>query len=710
MIAVALLAALSGLAALGWSGVFPSGGDVAVLAATGAVAAAGTGLLARARLGVAARAGALVAGFAVVAAATAERRPPTPDALADVAVGLRDGWAQILDTRLPVDARGAPLTTALAVMWASGCLATTLHLAGRRCLRLVPPLVALAVGLLFGAPASPPPQIGAALVVAVAAGLFAARSGTGPRRRPRAAAMAAAVVVVVAVLGNGWPGASARAPFDPRDLRDQPVAVTPTDNPLAGLGGALLGPDEELFEATVPAEAVHEPWRLLALDRFDGAHWTASSPFRRLGAELSPGTDAPTTVVDETIRLGDAFTGPFLPVAGSPVRVDAGGDPDFVTDDQGAVRLASGGQPPRRYQVQAAIAAPGAARLAQAAPVTVRPLTPPAELAATLGSIVTATRQDAGSDASAAGYLNVLRDWFLDEIRLVAVDDEHGPPPTGHGYPAIARLLHDRQGTSEQFASAFAVVAELQGYDARVVVGYRPDGAPADGDPAGGEVVITSHDMYAWPEVHFEGVGWLAYHPTPSEVVTGDPASAPPPEPAARSATDSLPSSPPAGADRGEARSTDDGGGSAGSDDDGSSWLGLTLLATAGMVTVAATTMAALVVGKATRRRRQQRGTPAERVAGAWSAAVDRLAESGVDLPHHLTATEVAAAPGVPADAHAPLSELAALANACRFSIAPATEADATVAWTASTRIATAVRAEGRPLRLALSPAPLLRR
>ena len=119
---------------------------------------------------------------------------------------------------------------------------------------------------------------------------------------------------------------------------------------------------------------------------------------------------------------------------------------------------------------------------------------------------------------------------------------------------------------------------------------------------------------------------------------------------------------------------------------------------------------AGIAAAKAARRRRQQSGSPAERVAGAWSAALDRLSEAGVTVPRHLVATEVPAAPDVPAAAIDSLHDLAVAVNAGRFSGATVTVADADAAWSAADDVAGAVRAERPSLRLALSPAPFLRR
>jgi transglutaminase-like putative cysteine protease len=81
----------------------------------------------------------------------------------------------------------------------------------------------------------------------------------------------------------------------------------------------------------------------------------------------------------------------------------------------------------------------------------------------------------------------------------------------GSGTSALkAFLTTDRVGYCEQFATAMALMARVHGIPARVAVGFlRPD-------PAGpGEVVYSTHDLHAWPELYFEGAGWVRFEPTP---------------------------------------------------------------------------------------------------------------------------------------------------------------------------------------------------
>ncbi|MGI3780543.1 MAG: DUF3488 and transglutaminase-like domain-containing protein, partial [Janthinobacterium lividum] len=87
----------------------------------------------------------------------------------------------------------------------------------------------------------------------------------------------------------------------------------------------------------------------------------------------------------------------------------------------------------------------------------------------------------------------------------------------GNGYQSLVDFLtHDRRGYCEQFASAMAVMARVNGIPSRVAVGFLP------GTRTGDRYDVDVRDMHAWPELYFTGYGWVRFEPTPG-VQTGDP-------------------------------------------------------------------------------------------------------------------------------------------------------------------------------------------
>jgi transglutaminase-like putative cysteine protease len=78
-----------------------------------------------------------------------------------------------------------------------------------------------------------------------------------------------------------------------------------------------------------------------------------------------------------------------------------------------------------------------------------------------------------------------------------------------------------KRGYCTQFATAMIMLARAQGIPARMAIGFLP-GQP-DGD---GGYVVRASDAHAWPELYFDGYGWLRFEPTPGSRSGNPPAYA----------------------------------------------------------------------------------------------------------------------------------------------------------------------------------------
>jgi transglutaminase-like putative cysteine protease len=68
-----------------------------------------------------------------------------------------------------------------------------------------------------------------------------------------------------------------------------------------------------------------------------------------------------------------------------------------------------------------------------------------------------------------------------------------------------------KKGYCQQFSFAMAVLARLIGIPSRIAYGFTA------GEPNGhGVYIVTTHDAHAWPELYFQGYGWLRFEPTPN--------------------------------------------------------------------------------------------------------------------------------------------------------------------------------------------------
>jgi transglutaminase-like putative cysteine protease len=608
---------------------------------------------------------------------------PVPAAWGALARGVADGWAQMLTVGLPADARGDLLVTPVLLTGLASALAAWLIVATASPLAPLAPVAgAFVVGLGLSAAAGGAHLPATALGLLAALGLGLVRTGRlaaagveraapealGPERGDDPAPAATAEPLGPGPSGRGWNGrgqlafglplvlalaaigtlAAAVLPlargdrFDPRDLRDVPLDVDDTLNPLVALKSQIsTQTPADLFTVRVDGlpDGV-DRIGVATLDAYDGAQWTSTAEYRRSGATLPPdpllvGTPAPTTEVRQHVTI-EGLRGPFMPAIGRPVEVEA----DDVGFDAASGTLVSGARSlaGTSYDVVGEVGPlpeladaedlPGLR--AASAPDLDHYRTPPPDVPPALIQLaVDWTRQP----RDYVGQLLAIRD----QLRQIRYDDSADAPP-GHSFGALLRMLQgdpdEREGYAEQLAAAFALLARQQGFASRIVVGYRlrePDSR--------GTYHVTEADAHAWPEVDLEGLGWVVVEPTDLAKIDAqddspDNASDLPPEAPGNDGYDAQAQEPHVITNDGGITAGGEGGGLR----DGAALGGLVLLAVVAAVPL---TAAAAKLGR--RRRRRRAGDPATRVVGAWHETIDRLTEHGVAVdPAHTTA-EVAA-------------------------------------------------------------------
>jgi hypothetical protein len=222
-----------------------------------------------------------------------------------------------------------------------------------------------------------------------------------------------------------------------------------------------------------------------------------------------------------------------------------------------------------------------------------------------------------------------LQHWFTQSGRFTYSLDVQEPDTSK---ALINFLTKDRRGYCQQFAFAMAVLARLLDIPSRVAVGYT------EGSPIGhGRWQVRTSDAHAWPELYFQGAGWLRFEPTPAgsggQATAVQPAYTLPPLLAVPGGTQSVPTpaatAPQTGATPGQSGSlaklrrlsaTGAGGGS-GASRSGSIWL----IAVAVVVVLLITPRLARSL---TRRRRWSRARgDRERAQAAWLELLDDLTD-----------------------------------------------------------------------------------
>jgi transglutaminase-like putative cysteine protease len=211
--------------------------------------------------------------------------------------------------------------------------------------------------------------------------------------------------------------------------------------------------------------------------------------------------------------------------------------------------------------------------------------------------------------------------------------------PAGHGASRLVDLigLEPYVGDEEQYATAFALMARSFNYPARVVMGFEPEVAAG-----GGETKVYGSNVTAWVEVAFEGVGWVAFYPTPDDTdVPRDPNPKPQsePQPQVRQPprTENDPNDLVAGVEIDDSKKDDD-------------WflkipgwvwtVAASILIPALLIFIPLLVIAALKGRRLARRRDAASGDLS--AAGAWDELVDQFSELGYEIPQNTTRKGVA--------------------------------------------------------------------
>lgn len=79
------------------------------------------------------------------------------------------------------------------------------------------------------------------------------------------------------------------------------------------------------------------------------------------------------------------------------------------------------------------------------------------------------------------------------------------------GVDGVVRFLEERAGYCTAYAATAVLLLRSVGISARAVGGYLA----REFDPFEGLFVVRGRDAHAWIEVHYEGLGWRTYDPTP---------------------------------------------------------------------------------------------------------------------------------------------------------------------------------------------------
>ena len=488
-------------------------------------------------------------------------------------------------------------------------------------------------------------------------------------RRIGAAALGVAAVIPALVpgldgrllggIGTGTRGAGTTVTYDPMAeldgwLRDQERRPLLTYHSTAG----------PVFLRRTTLD-VYDPRK----GRFTSSGLSVADDAVQDGVPTPEGRTAPIDVFDVEVELTGQLGGSLLPVPATPadIEIDGSWQWDAVTETVFSIRtslLDTDGS----YEVQAA-------RVRTDAGLLRRRQSEPTDI-----------RKVYAKDPELSDYAQALLDRITDGLRndfdrVTAVQrlfretdfvysTQTAPRPPGSPDPLTA-FLQTRQGACQQYASAMAALVRGLGIPARVAIGFT-GGSRIGPD----QYLVTTREAHAWPEVWFDGAGWVRFEPTPRDddvrIAAPEYSLEPPLQEAETDSTEpSAPATapPPAGgADGGQLdRATEDGASTPQSSqlDQGVSrwWLALP----AAVVLLALPSALAAV-----RRRRAWRSLDAH---VAWRSIQDDAVDVGhrwrpPDSPR-TAAAQLLQVQQLPDDAAAALGRLAAAVERSRYARTP---------------------------------------
>jgi transglutaminase-like putative cysteine protease len=331
---------------------------------------------------------------------------------------------------------------------------------------------------------------------------------------PTAMATAIAVALLAGVVGPRIPGAQAEPLYETRGRGN---GVTNIISPLVDIRSRLTSRGSvELFRVNADGPAY---WRVTTLPAFDGQRFSLPQrPLERIEDEVAPDGGPSADGAPENRQqiqvLG--LGGVLIPAAADPVGAEGFSDGTrldlrlnrdtsslIAPDDLGTgdlFRVVSARPQLTPDQLRAATSA-----------------NPPddifTELPDDLPGIVDelATEVTAGTTNSYDAAIALQR-WFRDPDEFSYSLEVQ----SGHGTNAIESFFNERVGYCEQFAATFATMARALGIPSRVAVGFTPGVLNDEGWYS-----VIGKNAHAWPELWFDGIGWVAFEPTPGRGAPG---------------------------------------------------------------------------------------------------------------------------------------------------------------------------------------------
>jgi transglutaminase-like putative cysteine protease len=429
---------------------------------------------------------------------------------------INDGWASIAEQRVPATPEPGIVLLLVFLMIGSALVADAAVAVIDSPALVAPPLLTI-----LALPVAVRPDIADPLWYLVTAILFLVILRLG--RRPSSTA-------VLGLMSSIVIGGSLLTPTFLPQVTEEPGpiggGVATGINPLINLGDDLRrgDPITALTYTTTANAGLY--LRLATLDSFNGRSWSPTlvqaDPDHNVAEFPDPiglEDDIARDLFAADIQVGD-ISGRWLPLP-YPSQTVTGVTGTWYWEQNGlSARSGDSGVRGQRYDVTFLDVEPNIEQVSVAMPDPggddpwlALPARMPEEIAA-VAQEVTAAGVTSYDKALA------LQTFFSDGDFRYSEDAPVEEGYDGSGAEIIATFLEKKSGYCVHFASAMAIMARILGIPARMAVGFQPGtSSTLQGVTT---YTVSSHDLHAWPELYFEGIGWLRFEPTPGRGIIPD--------------------------------------------------------------------------------------------------------------------------------------------------------------------------------------------
>ncbi len=279
-----------------------------------------------------------------------------------------------------------------------------------------------------------------------------------------------------------------------------------------GIVSELIEDEALVFRAYLdqPVPVKNLYWRILTLSYTDGNKWRESVLDREDGA-LPAGDAEDVPAVTQKILL-EPLLKRYLAGLDMPIAMDSPTNPEMVISGAGSQTFRSKRDAVTReqYLVRSYLHPLVGAG---ASPEKLYRFIPD-QLSNDVRRLVTDWQRENSSDEE---YLQNILKYFSRHLSYTLTPGEYD-----RDEDFLHQLFFDvKKGFCEHFASAFALLARVQGIPTRLVVGYQGGSY----NPYGGYWVVRQKNAHVWTEVFLRQKGWTRIDPTyfvqPERIING---------------------------------------------------------------------------------------------------------------------------------------------------------------------------------------------